>query len=76
MAAFLMLDATHDDGTICHKTIVNVSAIIRIDPIGPNHCRLLMQSYQSETIYVAGSLKDVFEMVLSNSLPPMRALGR
>ena len=59
MAVFLMLDVTDDDGTVRHKTLVNANAIIRIDPIGPKHCRLLLQSFPSQEFCVTGTLEQL-----------------
>lgn len=59
MSVFLLLDLTDDDGTVRHKTMVNVDAVIRIDPVGQNHCRLLLQSFPSKEFCVAGSLGDL-----------------
>lgn len=76
MAAFLSFSETDSEGKFLRNTVVNADAIVRFHAIGAEHCLLLMQSFPSESIYVAGSLKDVFESIISNSLPPMRAPGR
>jgi hypothetical protein len=76
MAAFLMLDASQPNGAFHRKIAVNVDSISRIEPSGPNCCILVMREHPSENIYVAGSLKDVFDQILEHSLPPNRAPGR
>lgn len=76
MGLFLSLDETDSEGKFLRNTVVNADAIVRFHAIGSEHCLLLMQSFPSESIYVAGSLKDVLESIISNSLPPTRAPGR
>jgi hypothetical protein len=76
MAIFLSLNETDSEGKFLRNTVVNADAIVSVHAIGAEHCLLLMQSYPSESIYVAGSLKDVLESIISNSLPPTRAPGR
>ena len=76
MAVFLSLEETDSEGKFLRTTVVNADALVRFHAIGSEHCLLQMQSFPSESIYVAGSLKDVLERIISNSLPPMRAPGR
>jgi hypothetical protein len=59
MTVFLIFDAADDDGTVRHKTLVNTEAIIGIDPIGPRHCRLIMQSFPSRELCVIGTLEEL-----------------
>ena len=76
MAAFLLLDETDSEGNFLRNAVVNADSIVRVHAIGLEHCLLQMHSFPSFSIYVAGSLNSVFESILSNSLPPMRAPGR
>lgn len=59
MAVFLILNATDNHGTVLHKIMVNAEAIIRIDPIGPRHCKLLMQSSPLQVFCVFGTLEEL-----------------
>lgn len=70
MGLFLLLDEADSEGKFLRNTVVNA------DAIRAEHCLLLMQSFPSESIYVAGALNEVFERIFVNSLPPMRAPGR
>ena len=45
MAVFLMLDETNEEGSFRRKTVVNLDTIIRLDPLGPNHCSMLLRSF-------------------------------
>lgn len=59
MTAFIILNSVDDDGTVRHRTVVNAEAVVRIDPIGPKHCRLVMQSFPSGELCVAGTLEEL-----------------
>ena len=73
MTVFLIFDETTPEGGIYRKTLVNVDAIIRLDPRGPNHCSMLMRSFtsgpfaafmsdmhlSSSLLFVAGSLEQL-----------------
>ena len=71
-----MLNETDSEGKFLRKTVVNADTNVRFHAIGPEHCLLLMQSLLSGSIYVAGSLENVFESILTYILPPLRAPGQ
>ena len=59
MAVFLLLDEVDSDGRFVRKSVVNADAIVRIDPIGQNYCRLLMHFFPQQNFYVIGTLEDL-----------------
>lgn len=68
MTAFVMLDETSPEGDFLRETLVNLNAIVRLVPQGPNHCALLTRPFANgpnpcftpnSIVFVAGSLRDL-----------------